>query len=592
MQFKSRYIVILVLVLGLCESLFAGRQMEKMDRGMVAIAQSDGSVYLGWRLLNTDPQHVGFNVYRQTGNSKPIKLNENPITKTTDFVDTDVSKDKGNPWWIITSWWVCPVVDGKELAGENSVVLSANSASVQYIKIPFRDKYVCNKAAIADLNGDGRYDYVIKQPRQIADPGVWVPSTDTWKVEAYLHDGTFLWHKDLGWNIEQGIWYSPMVVYDFDGDGRAEIAVKTSVTDVDYRNTEDGPLKGKVVTGPEYCSILDGTTGKEIDRVDWVARGKLADWGDEKNNRAARHLMGMAYLDGRRPSLLVMRGTYTLMRVDAYNLENKKLVKLWSWSGDDMEPRVRGQGMHGIHAADIDNDGKDEIILGSAVLDDDGRKILWNTGLGHPDACYVADILPDRPGLEIMYGIEPAQEKNGICLVEAMTGKIIWGRPEPTRHVHSQGVLGDFDLNNPGMEFYCREKFEPQLFYTYSVADGKLLSEESLGAGSPVALFWTAEAIKLIATRRGIAHYKGATVTEFEGQPLAIADCLGDWREELITVVQGELRIYTTTIPAKDRRVTLMQDPIYRNDVAAVSMGYFYPPQLSYYLAQNSAETK
>lgn len=591
MQIKRRYIVYLIMILGSGGYLFAERQMEKLDRGMVAVAQSDGSVYLGWRLLNTDPLNVGFNVYRQTGDSKPVKLNDAPILKTTDFIDTGVSKEKPNNWWVITGWWICPVVDGKELAAEDKVISSADSASGQYIRIPFKGKYVCNKVAIADLNGDGKYDYVIKQPKQIADPGVWVPSTDTWKVEAYLHDGTFLWRKDLGWNIEQGIWYSPMVVYDFDGDGKAEVAVKTSATDVDYRNTEDGPLKGKVVTGPEYCSILNGMTGQEIDRVDWIARGNLEHWGDAKNNRAARHLMGLAYLDGKRPSLLVMRGTYTLMRVDAYNLENKKLQKLWSWSGDDMNPPVRGQGMHGMHAADIDNDGKDEIILGSAVLDDDGKTILWNTGLGHPDACYVTDILPARPGLEIIYGIEPAQEKNGICLVEALTGKIIWGRQEPTRHVHSQGVLGDFDPNNPGMEFYCREKFTPQYFYTYSM-DGKLLSEESLGTGSPAALFWTAEAKKLIASRNGIAHYKGAVVTEFEGQPLAIADCLGDWREELITVVEGELRIYTTIIAAKDRRVTLMQDPIYRNDAALVSMGYFYPPQLSYYLAQDSSKAK
>jgi rhamnogalacturonan endolyase len=586
MENKTKYIVFLVVILGILGAdSFARRQMEKLDRGMVAIAQSDGSVYLGWRLLSADPQNTGFNIYRQTGDSKAVKVNERPIVRTTDFVDTTVPKDKANDWWL------CPVIGGKEQAVEGRTSLPARPAAMQYIAIPFKDKYVCNKVAIADLNDDGQYDYVIKQPKQIADPGVWVPSTDTWKVEAYLHDGTFLWRKDLGWNVEQGIWYSPMIVYDFDGDGKAEVAIKTSVTDVDYRSTEDGPLEGKVVTGPEYCSILDGMTGNEIDRVDWVARGKLEDWGDAKNNRAARHLMGMAYLDGKRPSLLVARGTYTLMRIDAYNLENKKLKSVWSWSGDNENPPVRGQGMHGMHAADIDNDGKDEIILGSAVLDDDGKKVLWNTGLGHPDACYVTDILPDRPGLEIMYGIEPAQDKNGICLADARTGKILWGRQEPTHHVHSQGMLADFDPNNPGLEFYTYEKFIPQSYYTYGM-DGRQLSDKPIGSRTPNALYWMSNAVKLYASGGKIQHYNGPTVTQYEGTPLAIADCLGDWREELITVVEGQLRIYTTTIPAKDRRVTLMQDPIYRNDTAMVSMGYFYPPQLSYYLTQDAVKAK
>ncbi|MBM4103197.1 MAG: silent information regulator protein Sir2 [Planctomycetes bacterium] len=584
MRFKSKQVALLIMVLGIAAGSSVGqRQIEKIDRGMVAIAQSDGTVYLGWRLLNTDPQTVGFNLYRQTAGSEAVKLNEYPITRTTDYVDTKAPKDRAN------NWWVCPVMDGKEQAIGGKTSLPANPPAMQYIGIPFQGKYVCNKVAIADLNGDGQYDYVIKQPKQITDPGVWFPSTDTWKVEAYLHDGTFLWRKDLGWNIEQGIWYSPMIVYDFDGDGKAEIALKTAPTDVDYRNQEDELLKGKVAAGPEYCSILDGMTGKEIDRVDWIARGKIEDWGDAKTNRASRHLMGIAFLDGKRPSLLVLRGTYMLMRADAYNLDNKKLKAVWNWSGDDENPPVRGQGMHGMHAADIDGDGKDEIILGSAVLDDNG-KILWNVGLGHPDACYVTDILPDRPGLEIMYGIEPEQEKNGICLADARTGKLIWGRQEPTNHVHSQGLLGDFDPNNPGVEFYSYEKFTPQSYYTYSM-NGKLLSDKPVGVGKPNVLYWTAGVVKLCSSGGQIRHYNGSAVTPYEGTVLAIADCLGDWREELITVVEGELRIYTTTIPAKDRHVTLMQDPIYRNDVALVSMGYFYPPQLSYYLTQDSAKT-
>jgi rhamnogalacturonan endolyase len=152
--------------------------------------------------------------------------------------------------------------------------------------------------------------------------------------------------------------------------------------------------------------VLEGATGKELCRTDWIPRGKVSDWGDEVGNRASRHMLGVAYLDGKRPALLVHRGTYTTMRVDAYHVAGGKLEKVWSWNGDDESPRVRGQGLHGIQAADIDEDGRDEVILGSAALDDDG-KLLWSTGLGHADACYPADIDPARPGLEIMYAIEP-----------------------------------------------------------------------------------------------------------------------------------------------------------------------------------------
>ncbi len=559
----------------------ARRPAESLDRGLVAIAQSENEVYLGWRLLKNDPANVAFNIYRSTDGADAVKLNEQPITQTTNFLDKKAPLGQPN------AWWVCPVIGNTEQASSARVELTTNPPARQYISIPFQGGYVCSKVALADLNGDGKLDFVIKQPKQTTDPGVWRKSTDTFKVEAYLNDGTFLWQKDLGWNIEQGVWWSPMVAFDFDGDGKAEVACKTAPTDVDYRNKEDHPYPGRVMSGPEYCSILDGMTGKELDRVDWPVRGNIADWGDEKNNRASRHLMGVAYLDGEHPSLLVLRGTYTLMRVDAYNLVDRKLQPVWKWNGEDESPKVRGQGMHGMHAADIDDDGRDEVILGSAVLDDSG-KILWNTGLGHPDGCYVTDIYPDRPGLEIMYGIEPRQQKNAICVADAKTGEILWGHDKPTTHIHSQGMFANFDPANPGLEYYTGEKDRSQ-HWMYSV-DGKLLSTENLGTLSPKALYWLDGSLKVYADDHGeVRLYNGPKIGNYEGRILAVADCLGDWREEFITSVPGELRIYTTTIPARDRHVCLMQDNIYRLDVAMVSMGYLYPPQLSYYLTQETS---
>src|SRR5262245_4356632 len=580
----------------------AAQAPERLDRGLVAVVTAEGKTYLGWRLLKTDPAGVAFNVYRSTAGAKPVRLNRQPITQSTNFVDHSAPLDRKN------AWWVKGVLNGREQEVSARVELPANPSKAEYLSIKLQGNYTCNKLGIGDLDGDGKLDFVVKQPGTSIDPGerYWRRSPDTYKLEAYRNDGTFLWRKDLGWNIELGIWYSPMVVFDLDGDGKAEIALKTAPTDVDFRDAE-----GHVLAGPEYCSILDGMSGKEIARVDWIPRGNVEDWGDKTGNRASRNVIGVGYLDGKRPSAVVHRGTYTTMRVDTYNFIDRQLKKLWSWNGDDENPPVRGQGMHGMKAADVDDDGRDELILGAAALDDSG-KLLWNTELRHPDVVYVADIDPSRPGLEIAYGVELKRAENGICLVEARTGKIIWGTKHPTTHIHDQGMVGDLDPTVPGLEFYGAEA-DGSKFWLHS-ARGELLASEDMGGNSPHALYWDDGPVKayipgpsrfrrpvsstpdatpgarsagtatpgppgaLVTSR--IMKYKGPQIGEIQGRIVGLADIIGDWREEVITSVEGELRIYTTTIPATTRRVTLMQDRLYRNDTAFESMGYFFPPQL------------
>ncbi|MFT5365338.1 MAG: rhamnogalacturonan endolyase [Candidatus Latescibacterota bacterium] len=602
---KLRYSLLVVMMFVFCiVNANAQRQMEKLDRGLVAFAQNNGQVYLGWRLLKADSDGVVFNVYRST-DDKAMKLNDQPIATSTNFVDRDVSTEGSHQWWVV------PVVDGKELEASKHVGAMKRESETAYVSIPLQGDYSFQKIGIADLNGDGALDYVVKQPGRGTDPGEghWRPSPGTYKIEAYLHDGTFLWSKDLGWNIEQGIWWSPMVVYDFDGDGKAEIALKTAPTDVDYRKGE-----GRVLDGPEYCSVWNGMTGEEIARVDWIARGNVSDWGDSAGNRASRHQIGMAYLDGKRPSLLVIRGTYTTMKIDAYNLVDGKLEPLWKWNGDDENPQVRGQGLHGIHAVDVDGDGRDEILNGSSVVDEYG-KILWCNQMGHPDMAYVTDIIPERPGLEVAYGYESKQEINGISVFDVKTGELIWGHPHPTTHIHDQGMFGDFVPDNPGLEFYSAEQNRTG-YWLYAAATGKLLDTENLGGLSPRALYWGDGLIKAympgrirgarpqnqsaaqLAEQRQrprqprrnsdqtskIIQYKGEQLGEIQGRVIGIADCFGDWREEIIVSVEGELRIYSTTIPATRRNVCLMQDPLYRQDAALQAMGYIYPPQLSYFV--------
>jgi hypothetical protein len=323
------------------------RVTEQLGRGMVALPTEDKRVYLGWRQLATDPADVAFNVYRALGRGLPVKLNEQPLSRTTDFVDTqpDPSRD--------STYWVRAVQGGREQPPSEQALLPANPAPKPYLSIKLQGDYAAQAAGVGDLDGDGRLDYVIRQPAYSTDPGdgYWERSKDTYKLEAYRSDGTFLWRKDLGWGIEQGIWYAPYVIYDFDGDGCAEVAVKTA--EGDPRGAD-----GHVNTGPEFLSVLDGRTGREQARVNWPGRGDFGS-GLSGYNYAARNQLGLAYLDGKTPCLLAARGTYTVMKLTAYQYSAGKLRQLWAWNSREEGVAWRGQGSHWMHSGDLDADGRD-----------------------------------------------------------------------------------------------------------------------------------------------------------------------------------------------------------------------------------------
>ncbi len=545
---------------------------ETLDRGIVARPVADGKIYVGWRLLDSDAADVAFNVYRRSGEAKPVKLNQSPVTKTTDFIDATAPKEGQH------AWFVRPVTGEKEAEASREARASVSDKPSPYISLKLNGDHTFQKVGIADLNNDRRYDYVIKQPSDNIDPWYkyWKPSPDTYKLEAYCHDGKFLWRHDLGWSIERGIWYSPYVVYDLDGDGRAEVAVKTG--EGDPREPD-----GKVRKGPEHLSILNGMTGKPITRVDWPSREDFT--MKHGYNYASRNQLGVAYLDGKTPSLLVERGTYNIIMLDAYQFSDGRLKKLWSWDNRNESRKYRGQGAHWMHAADVDGDGRDEVVIGSAVIDDNGKP-LWTTGLGHPDHCYVGDIDPSRPGLEIYYGIETRQRKgNGMCLVDAATGEIIWGHDQPTTHIHAKGLCSDIDASRPGSECYSGERdFKDKRWLRD--CKGNVLARD-LGTLSPFTVYWDADLQRELLRRGRIADYNGQEMPpRVQGHIAAVADILGDWREEIITSVKGEMRIYTTTIPATDRRACLMQDRLYRMDVVTAAMGYMQVPMTSYDLGK------
>jgi rhamnogalacturonan endolyase len=562
-------VVLLVVVVGVAAQDRPERASKPQVSGWaarrVAVPTETGDVYVGWRLLKDDPADIAFDVYRSGDDGRLEQVNAQPIVDTTDFVD--VSPVSGTD----LRYWVCAVRDGDERAPYEQAV--AADQGTPYVSIELQGEYTFQKAGIADLNGDGRYDFVIKQPDINIDPEAkyWNPSEGTYKIEAYLGDGTFLWRNDLGWSIEWGIWYSPYVVYDLDGDGKAEVAVKTG--EGDPRDAD-----GRVTSGPEYVSIWDGMTGEEKARVDWPSREGMGSYDPTSRNQ-----LGIAYLDGKTPCLLVARGTYGLMKLVAYQYHEGRLEELWRWESKKEKRGYHGQGAHFMHTADVDGDGRDEVILGSCVIDDNGRG-LWTVRLGHPDHCYVGDIDPARPGLEIYYGIERPRSRNAVCLVDASTGSIIWGIDEPTYHVHDSGLCADFDSRHRGMECYSGERDLPKRWL--HAADGTLLAtQETFDVGvSPRAVYWDADPQRELLHNGRIFDF-GSDTTHLAGVAgghAAWADVLGDWREEIVTSVKGELRIYTTAIPATDRRVCLMQDPIHRLDVAHLAMGYPQPPMTSF----------
>jgi rhamnogalacturonan endolyase len=565
---------------------------EKVDRGLVAVPAGAHKVYVGWRLLHDDAPDTAFNVYRRpAAGGEATKLNAQPITQTTDFTDSAA------PIGVACEYFVRGVVAGRELEAGSPCVATANAKEPEirkepkkpaapeaaFISIPLLGKYTVQSVAVADLDGDGKMDFVIKQPDGNIDPAstYWHKSDGTFKLEAYRHDGKPMWQYDLGWAIEQGIWYAPYIVHDFDGCGKAEIVVK--IGEGDPRDAD-----GRVQSGPEYLAVLDGATGKEICRADWPSRELFK---EEGYNHASRNQLGVAYLDGKTPSIIVHRGTYRRLIVEAWKFHDRKLERQWRWDNQGLPRNYQGQGSHMLQAADVTGDGRDKVIVGSCVIDPDGKP-LWTTGLGHPDSVYVGKLDPARAGLQIYYNIETAQPRNGMCMVDAATGKILWGFDTPTKHVHSHGLCSDIDPDQPGWECYGAEG--PNHVWQYSrlwSSTGQLLDDSLRWSFGPYAVLWDATPQRELIFNGRITKYKGGALAAVDAKFLAVADVLGDWREEILASVPGELRIYTTTLPARDRRVWLMQDPIYRNCVIRQTSGYYQCPTISFDPATGATRT-
>lgn len=567
-------------------------QMEwHINRGLVAVKTEEG-VYLGWRLLGTDLANTKFNIYRDG-----IKINESPISTSTNYLDLDGT--------LAATYYVRPIIDGVELdASETVKVLAQN-----YLRIPLDRpsvgetsrgelySYSASEASVGDLTGNGQYDIILKWDPSNQKDNAHDGYTGNVYIDAYTLDGEKLWRIDLGRNIRAGAHYTQMMVYDLDGDGKAEIVMKTADGTIDgvgnvigdpnadYRNSV-----GRILTGPEYLTVFDGETGAAIDTIDYKpGRGNISSWGDNYGNRVDRFLAAIAYLDGKNPSVVMARGYYTRTVLVAYDLKDGQLVERWTF--DSAEPGLSdwgGQGNHQLSVADVDGDGKDEIIYGAITIDDDGTG-LYNTRLGHGDALHVANHDPTRPGLEVFSVQEEIPNYAGINLRDARTGEVLWGIA--TDYDVGRGVAANIDPNYRGSETWVSGSSLMDI-------DGNVIS--STLPNMCFVIWWDADLQREILETTTIYKWdwenqKLVTILSPQGlgsttnKPPLQADLLGDWREEIMFRTQdsSELRIYTTTDLTEHRLFTLMHDRMYRTGVAWQNVAYNQPPHPSFYVGED-----
>jgi rhamnogalacturonan endolyase len=581
---------VLLLAIGIAVGLQAERQTERIGRGVVAVTMPDGRAFVSWRLLASDGDDAEFHVYRHT-EGQSTRITERPVREGTFWID-DGAKGLENVSYSVQ-------------AGEDETQ-PVRLAPRHYLSVPLQtpEGYTPNDASVGDLDGDGEYEIVLHQAGVGFDNSQAGVSSEP-ILEAYKLDGTMLWRIRLGKNIREGAHYTQFLVYDFDGDGRAEVACKTAdgtvdgtgavigEADADYRNAS-----GYVLSGPEYLTIFDGLTGRALATEDYVPpRGDVASWGDNYGNRVDRFLAAVAYLDGERPSLVMTRGYYTRAVLVAWNWRDGKLTRLWTFdsdSGEEGNRAYRGEGNHNLSVADVDGDGKDEILFGAAAIDDDGKG-LYATGIGHGDAMHVYDHDPERPGLEVFH-IQERVAGEGANLRDARTGEVLWSQPTVSgSQGPGRGLAVDIDPRHKGSEAWVSGGGIRGLFN----AKGERISQRA-PVSCNFAIWWDGDVLRELLDGTAITKWNWETETEqlllrgdgcasnngTKATPVLSADLLGDWREEAIwrSADNKELRIFTTTIPTEHRFPSLMLDAQYRMSIAWQNVGYNQPPHTGFRL--------
>ena len=624
------------------------RVMEKLDRGTVAV-KTNGGVYLSWRLLGTESlTNQAFDIYRDS--EKIYTTGEHDATCYTDSKGT-----ADNKYTVVPKG---EAIDKTEAVDVWTTNTTYKGRSVAYKDIAFKvpdggktpkDEeytYTANDMSVGDLDGDGEYEYIVKwDPSNSKDNSV-KGYTGNVYLDAYELDGTLLWRIDLGVNIRAGAHYTQYMVYDFDGDGKSEVILKTAPGSKDgegnyvskagknitkgddkkdYRNSY-GLLMGKD-GGPEYLTVFNGETGAAMQTVDFDPPRSIltsSKWGDSYANRSERYLAAVAYLDGVHPSVVMTRGYYTYVYAAAYTWDGTDLKEQWlstntpteenggtgctvkyadGTSKNNTNKTLYAQGAHSVSVADVDNDGYDEIIFGSAVLDHDGTVLTYD-GRGHGDAEHVSDF--DNDGKQEIFMAHEAGKHNDKIIPYAVDIKRYNG---DIMLQAAQGDIGRGIMDNVDDE-YALSSGNLSLFWSVA-ADGIYnQAGEKVGNipntnGSNMenfAVYWDGDLGRELLDGNKLVKYSIKSGTEriyydsknstlpgsinnsTKSNACLTADLFGDWREEIVLRYGDGVRIYFSTIPTDYRLTTLMHDSQYRCAIAWQNVGYNQPPHTSYYI--------
>lgn len=580
---------------------YAHIQRETLGRGLVAVPSDGGdSVIVTWRYLEEDPIDVAFNLYcnGKLTNKKPINAATH-VKLASSVVNT-------------TTYELRTVEDGKESHRKDAKFVLKPQSPCSYISIPLSRpqgsatpdgrhyEYTANDCSVGDVDGDGEYEIILKWEPTNAHDNAHDGYTGNVLFDCYRLDGTKLWRIDLGRNIRAGAHYTQFMVYDFDGDGRAEMICKTSDGTTDGTGTVIGnpfadyvETNGRIYTGNEYLTVFEGLTGKALATVDYVPqRGNMQAWGDNRANRCERYLAAVAYLDGKRPSAVMCRGYYTRTVLAAWDWDGKNLSQRWVFDTDRGWQQYAGQGNHNLRVADVDADGCDEIIYGSMCIDHNGKG-LYNTRMGHGDAIHLYAFYPDSDNLQVWDVHE--NKRDGSTFRNAATGEVLF--QVKANFDVGRGMAADIDPTNWGLEMWSAGSFGIRNIKGDVISTGRVstnfaiwwdgdLNRELLD-GARISKYDTqtrqAEIIKDL-NREGCTFNNGS-----KSNPCLEADIVGDWREEVIvrTRDNSELRIYVTDLPTPFRFHTFMQDIPYRISVATQNVAYNQPSEPGFYFGSD-----